>query len=319
MLQKVLTEYDAKIHLEELLTFGMALFLNILIIIFSHITLAPVIFTVNITIMLLIIATVYAQRYATSQLFTIYRDWYILPLLVAIFMEHNKLVPLINPHDIDTILIKIDYALFFGNHPTVLMEKVLFPFITELLQIVYASFYFLPFTLCLLLYIKERKVEFHIVASTIMLGFYLSYIGYYIFPAIGPRFTLTHLQTQSLEGLLLFNFVHHGLAYLEGVTRDCFPSGHTLVSILTVLLAIRFHKKFSVVATVWALLLIISTVYLRYHYVIDVIAGFFVGLATFRYGPILARLYIFGSAEISTPVLDYLRNWWDWLSEIRRR
>ena len=319
MVPTILYNYDQRIHLEELLTFSMALLLNILIIIFSHFTLAPVTFTINIAIMLLIIATVFAQRFATSKLFSVYRDWYVLPLLVAIFMEHNMLVPLINPNDIDSYLIKIDYSLFFGNHPTLLLERIMHPFITELLQIVYASFYFLPFTLCLLLYLKERKVEFHVVASSIMFGFYLSYIGYYIFPAIGPRFTLAQLQTKPLEGLLLFNFVHHGLAYLEGVTRDCFPSGHTLVSILTVLLAMKYHKRFSIIATVWAVLLIISTVYLRYHYVIDVIAGFCVGLIAFRYGPMLARLYIFGNTETKTPLLDSIRNLWYWLLDIRRR
>ncbi|MCX7678031.1 MAG: phosphatase PAP2 family protein [Spirochaetes bacterium] len=319
MMYKTLTEYNARVHLEEVLTFGMALFLNSLIIIFSDIIVVPIIFTINVCIMVLIVVTAYVQRYTNSPLFKIYRDWYILVFLVTIFMEHNTLVPIINPNDVDNFLIRVDYVLFFQHHPTILLEKLLHPVVTELLQIVYASFYFLPFTLCLLLYLEERKIEYHIVASTILLGFYLSYIGYYIFPAIGPRFTLSHLQTKPLEGVLLFPYIHHGLAYLEGVTRDCFPSGHTLVSILTILLAKSYYKNFAPIATVWASLLILSTVYLRYHYVIDVIAGLLLGIATFRYGPLLARLYIFGKAESPFPVLDYLRNWWNVISDLRKR
>ena len=33
----------------------------------------------------------------------------------------------------------------------------------------------------------------------IILCFYLSYIGYLLVPAVGPRFTLDHLQTVSLQ------------------------------------------------------------------------------------------------------------------------
>lgn len=319
MIQNVLAEYDSKIRMEELLTFCMAFLLNTLIIIFSQITLAPIIFTINVIIMLTIIATVFAQRFAKASLFTVYRDWYTLFFLITIYMQHNKLVPLVNPHDIDAYLMKIDYALFLGNHPTVLLESILNPYFTEFLQIIYASFYFFPFLLCLLLYRNKRKADFHIVASTILLGFYISYIGYYLFPAIGPRFTMVHLQTLPLEGVYLYNFFHHAILFLGGVTRDCFPSGHTLVSILTFMLTVKYFKKFSIVAGIWMVFLVMSTVYLRYHYVIDLIAGFILCLAVYKYGPMLARVYIFGRLDAPSPMFKVLRDWVYFLLNTIRR
>jgi hypothetical protein len=51
----------------------------------------------------------------------------------------------------------IDRFLFPGNDPTVLRESLTYPPATEILQIVYAGFSFLPFILCVLLYLKGRK------------------------------------------------------------------------------------------------------------------------------------------------------------------
>jgi len=59
----------------------------------------------------------------------------------------------------------------------------------------------------------------------------------------------------------------------EGLTRDCFPSGHTELTLLVLYYSRKLHRK-----TFWRFLpfgigIIVSTVYLRYHYAIDVAAG----------------------------------------------
>ncbi len=212
-------------------------------------------------------------------------------LLFVIYMEHKHLIPLINPHDVDDFLIRIDRFIFLGNDPTVLFERFIFPALTELMQIVYTSFYFLPFTLCILLYRKENKIYFHTAASIIMFEFYLSFAGYYITPAIGPRYTLECLHSSPLKGILLFDFFRSTLTWLEGITRDCCPSGHTLISLVTLLLAHRFYKSFFPAALIWSVLQIISTVYLRYHYVTDIIAAIILVLPVYVFGLKLARYY----------------------------
>jgi membrane-associated phospholipid phosphatase len=60
----------------------------------------------------------------------------------------------------------------------------------------------------------------------------------------------------------------------EIVQRDAFPSGHTELSLLVVYLSHHYKLKTRWIITALATLLIFSTVYLRYHYVVDVIAGF---------------------------------------------
>jgi membrane-associated phospholipid phosphatase len=287
-------QYHQRFYLEEILSIGIASLYNVMIIVYADFSRVADIFVYNTIIIILIIAMRYIHRFTRMSWFSFIRDWYNLLFILVIYLESNKLVHLINPNDVDTLIIQIDRFLFLGNDPTVLMEAFHLPLLTEILQIVYASFYFLPFALCVLIYFKGEKSEFHITASTIMMGFYLSFVGYYLTPAIGPRFTLDHLQNIPLTGVLLFEYTRSVLDTLEGFTRDCCPSGHTLVAVLTTLLAYRFYRPFRIVATTWTLLLIISTVYLRYHYVFDLIAGLILAVIVYRYGPTLSMRYLFG-------------------------
>jgi membrane-associated phospholipid phosphatase len=57
------------------------------------------------------------------------------------------------------------------------------------------------------------------------------------------------------------------------VTRDAFPSGHADIALLSIVLAFQFRVKIRWVIGVIGVSLIIATVYLRYHYVIDLIGG----------------------------------------------
>jgi membrane-associated phospholipid phosphatase len=133
----------------------------------------------------------------------------------------------------------------------------------------------LPIILGVVLWRSERFEEFHFWVFIVVVGFYLSYLGYIAVPAIGPRFlpAIVQAQTKPLTGVWLFHPLRAALDRAEGITRDCFPSGHTELTLLVLYWARRFHRK-----TFWCLFpiatgIIISTVYLRYHYVIDVVAG----------------------------------------------
>jgi membrane-associated phospholipid phosphatase len=270
----------------------MAALLDLFILLFMKMDKAGDIFILNVLIIACILFLKLLHRRFSNGWLQFFRDWYVLPLLIIIYLENRRLIPLINPHDMDDVIIAIDRFIFMGNDPTVLLERFTFPPISEILQMAYASFYFLPLTLCVILYRRKPRLEFHIIASTILIGFYLSYIGYYFTPVIGPRFTLEHLQGVPLSGILLFDFIRNMIFQAEGVMRDCCPSGHALISLLTVLLAWRYARGFFPVACIWAFLITFSTVYLRYHYVTDLIIGMALGLAVYRWGPGVAEAII---------------------------
>jgi membrane-associated phospholipid phosphatase len=266
--------------------------MNILIMIFSQFGRAWDIFILNLLIIIIILGVASFQKHFDHGWARFFRDWYVGLFLIAIYLENRRLIPLINPHDLDALFIRIDRFLFLGHDPTILMERITYPFLSEIFQIAYASFFFLPFSLCVVIYLTRPHIEFHINASTILMGFYLSYIGYYFSPAIGPRFTLEHLQTIPLNGVLVFDDIRNMIFQLEGVMRDCCPSGHTLISLLTVLLARRHARGFFPVACIWASLIIISSVYLRYHYVFDLIMGAAFALPVYFFCPGMAQALI---------------------------
>lgn len=210
--------------------------------------------------------------YNGNQTFNRVKPYLSVAFILLNFTELHDLIHPIHPIDYDTMLIEWDLALF-GVHPTVWMEKITFPLLTELLQWIYISFYFLPLILIFLLIKEGKPGQAEYVILQVVLCFYLSYIGYFLVPAVGPRFTLNHLQSFSLTGVWLMEPIHHLLNTLEQQQRDAFPSGHTAVTVLTAWLAMRFHKKYFAVMVPITLLMLLSTVYLRYHYVVDLFAG----------------------------------------------
>lgn len=209
------------------------------------------------------------------------------------FKEVYYLVPALNPVDYDTALIAIDYHIF-GVNPTQWLHQYSHPLITEVLQLAYASFYLLPFILIVDLYRKKRMQAFKTVFLAMILGFYLSYFGYLAVPATGPRFTLHSFQTinEELPGVFLTKFLRAYTDFGEGISpempdaqqkvqRDVFPSGHTLITLLVMFFAFRYRARLRWLLFTAGSLLIISTVYLRYHYVIDLIAGAASAVVTF--------------------------------------
>lgn len=195
--------------------------------------------------------------------------------------------------DIDPILIQLD-LMIFGVHPTIWAEQWIVPWLTDLMSFFYVSYYFLPVILVILLYLKERRVEFNESIFVLTFGYYLSFIGYILFPAIGPRFTLAHLQSVPLEGGFLTEFVRDTLNYLEHNKRDCMPSGHTQIALMVLYLAYRYERVLFYIYLPIICGLILSTVYLRYHYVVDLFAGALAALGCLLIAP---RIYEYWKEE----------------------
>jgi membrane-associated phospholipid phosphatase len=200
------------------------------------------------------------------------RWWYPALLIPFIFNELQYLVHPINPVDIDAQLVAIDYALF-GVHPTVWFERFTVPLVTEYMQLAYVTFYFLPFILCAPLYRQSQFLAFRVCLCALLLGYYVSYLLYFLTPARGPRFYLDAHHTLPLTGLWLTTPLQASLDALEGIQRDAFPSGHTAIAIIVLAMAARYQRRLFYPLLMITVSLMISTVYLRYHYVIDVIAG----------------------------------------------
>ncbi len=231
--------------------------------------------------------------------------WIMMTCIPVAFKEMYHLVPAIHPVDFDWLLIAADRALF-GVDPTLWLLRFAHPVVTEILQLSYSSYYLLPFILGLDLYRRGDMRAYMRMVFTVILGFYLSYIGYLALPAIGPRFTLHEFTTleQELPGLVVTPVLRDITNAGESITsttpdaaavvqRDVFPSGHTQITLIVMVLAFLHRARTRWVLGVIGSLLIIGTVYLRYHYVVDLLGGAVFMLLTFalaawieaRWGP----------------------------------
>lgn len=211
--------------------------------------------------------------------------WYPAPLILLTFKELYLMIKPIRGIDYDSTLIAIDRWMF-GTDPTHSLYAFATPLLTEFLQIVYATFYFLPMILAVELIRRKKYIEGQYVIFATVYGFFVSYIGYFLVPAIGPRFTLHtfELTNTELPGLFVTNFLREmintgesvpagTLNPAEVVQRDVFPSGHTMMTAIVMYLSVVYKAKSRYFLLICGTLLIFSTVYLRYHYVIDVIGG----------------------------------------------
>jgi len=236
----------------------------------------------------LVVTLALARRGSGSAVLRALHAWYPVPLVFLAFKEMHLLVgPLHGGRDYDELLIAAD-RLLFGVDPTVWMTRFAHPLITEILQIAYTSFYFLFLLLGMELYRRTTAEDFRIFMFTCVYGFFLSYLGYVLLPAVGPRFILHDFAAldRELPGVLLTPwlrwFVNAGGSVpmnvpndvaMAAAQRDVFPSGHTMMTLVLMSVARVTRARVAPLLYVVGSLLIVATVYQRYHYVVDLLAG----------------------------------------------
>jgi membrane-associated phospholipid phosphatase len=161
--------------------------------------------------------------------------------------------------------------------------------LTEFLQIVYTLFLPVVLLIPFILWGQRRYKDFRYCAFLLSVGFLACYAGYMVVPARGPRFFLLDLQHAPLQGMWLFNSMRGSLDRLESAHYDCFPSGHVELTMLAWWSSRRISKSLFRIYSVYTLCIVFATVYLRYHYTIDLVAGAVVALILIRVAPAMYR------------------------------
>jgi membrane-associated phospholipid phosphatase len=148
--------------------------------------------------------------------------------------------------------------------------------LTDLTYLAYVGYYVAPVALAAVLYLRKSRDEFQQLVFTVALTFYVSYVGYFVFPTLGPRVPLGS-EAVIVGGGAISHAVRLFIEYAERTRTDAFPSGHTAVALVCLYFAWRASPAVGAIFTVLVAGIVLSTVYLHYHYVVDVVAG--MGLA----------------------------------------
>ncbi|HEV2493077.1 MAG TPA: phosphatase PAP2 family protein [Terriglobia bacterium] len=211
----------------------------------------------------------------------IVRDWF--PFLVILLMYYSlwgDATHLLTTTDRDAALIAWDQRLF-GFQASVAIQRFIRPALTSWMEFAYVyHIWNIPLVACFV-YIWRSRERFREMMCGVLVVSFLGLLGYLLVPAIGPMYTLrAHYTVPLSQSLDVFNREMEFMNFAR-IRRDVFPSLHVGISFVVWLYAWRNSRWLGAILTPLILSLWISTLYLRYHYLVDCLAGLALGPLSF--------------------------------------
>jgi membrane-associated phospholipid phosphatase len=225
--------------------------------------------------------------------------WYLLLYVPFCYKQVPYLVSALHLRAADNTLAHWDLAMWKAD-PVFWLSSMQNRFAVEFLQAIYTMFIPGSVALGIVLWMRRPREEFRLGTFTIALTFLVSYLGYLLLPARGPRFMEYASHYAPLQGLWAFHSFQSILDKLEGLQYDCFPSGHVAVVLVGCWIARRISPRMFYIFAAFAACITFSTVYLRYHYVIDVIAGMALAIVVLAVAPLVYQKLESGSETSSS-------------------
>ncbi len=198
-------------------------------------------------------------------------------LLIGIFYTiAGYQVYMVLNESLDVYIINFENWLF-GIHPTVWLEQFYNPLLNEWMLFAYSIYLLLiPFT-TIWLYATKKNQEWRHMLGSLLISLFICYIIFSLIPVVGPRVAMADQYTLEIEGFIFraFTLMLEGGAMLDG---GAFPSAHCAAATVMLILAYRYAKHLFIIISPLLVTLILATVYGRYHYIVDVIAGIVIGI-----------------------------------------
>jgi hypothetical protein len=231
---------------------------------------------------------------------------------VALIVIYENLLPLIGrmrPVLYDGLALRID-LLLFGTTPARWLVPLATRARTEWFAFFYLGLFALPVVSGGLLYLAGRRREFREFMLAFTLAGLIGFVGYVLVPIVGPRYyfpkqlgapSAALLETSFAALATHANELHVGF----GRARNCFPSLHTAWGLIVLVFAYRQMRWLFFVYLLPVGSLLVATVYLRFHYAVDLIAGALVALLLCAAAPRLARRFpVNAASDVPTLALE---------------
>lgn len=230
--------------------------------------------SMNVALMAATVGIAALERRRPNKWTTFFHAWWPVVVVPLSFKEVAWVVPGVQPYGDyawDYKLQELDERLFGDTRG--FFRSIASAPVADLLSIGYWSYFPLSLILGGALYRPPDLRKFRLATTILLVGWFISYLGYYAIPAVGPHVVVDGSRAAALDGLLWSGFLHDLLLKMEGRIPDAFPSGHALIAMIVLVLSWKLHRR-----VFWWLLpfasgLILATMYLRYHYVVDVLAA----------------------------------------------
>jgi len=203
------------------------------------------------------------------------------------YLELRLILPACSSRAVDASLYALDLRVFHFE-PAVAWDRFVNPLTTEWFAFFYFGYFFLLAAFVLPFMFFGRNMAILARFSTaIFITFCCGHLLYILVPGYGPYRYLASTFAHPLDGGLFWGLVRQTVAD-AGAQKDIFPSLHTAVPSTFTLLAFRYRREFRPFRLAWPFVafctsqIIIATMFLRWHYLIDICAG--LTLATLSVG-----------------------------------
>lgn len=257
----------------------------------------------NVGIILGIVGISYYDKYYNkNKIIHVFRNLYHVVILLISYNTVQVFIEIVHPQLYDSVVANWDMQVF-GFHACQQLYAISNPILTEYLQLCYFSYYFVAIALGVELFFKDGGKYFEQYLRYIVFSFIFLFMLYYALPVLGPRFYLYDFSQLSsdLPGLFFTEPMRHIINVgcnvpdpsnftFAQVNPDCVPSGHTWIELIMLVMAFKSKSRLRWFYLVIGAGLIFSTLYLRYHYLFDLLLGVLFFLITYYLEPKLAKL-----------------------------
>jgi membrane-associated phospholipid phosphatase len=267
----------------EWVTAAYLAWLNAVLLVFHRNVAHAAMYTVvHVWLCLGIICLAWAAAHSKNPVLRFARSWYPLPLYIGFFEELRGLVHMIFPGWFDRWLIEFDYG-FAGVDPCVWLARFSSPAMNEFMQFAYMTYFLYLVMLPAILYAHKDRLAFWTVMVSTAVAHYSVYAMALFCPMEGPYYSLPPLEANSDPG----GYFTATIDFIERIARvhgAAFPSAHVAGSTVALLAAYRYRRWLFWICLPFFASMCVATVYGRYHYVADVLAGIVVGAIGFGAG-----------------------------------
>ncbi len=236
-------------------------------------SIATTILPLNAAVIAAFLAATWADSLRRGRFLSIVRDWYPTTLALLAYREMGWLAL---PHAdtrLENAWVVWDRWLLYDLGLKSVIES-LGPLMPSLLELSYSLVYAVaPFSLAAL-YVCGRRRRVDAFLFSFLLGVVSAYVLFPFFPSEPPR---TVFAGQDLPSMVTpFRRFNLGLLGGYGIHTSVFPSAHVSGSMTAALAMLRLLPEKRWIGrglTILAILIATATVYGRYHYLVDVLAG----------------------------------------------
>jgi membrane-associated phospholipid phosphatase len=267
----------------EWVTFSYIAWLNLMLIAFRHnVPHSGMYVVIHFWLCLGITCFAWAAEHSKNPVLRFVRDWYPLPLYIGFFEELQGLVHMVFPGWFDRWLIEFDYG-FAGVHPSAWLARFSGPAMNEFMQFAYMTYFLYLVILPAILYAHKDRLAYWTVMVSTAVAHYSVYVIAVLFPIESPHYTLATVAPES-QRPGYFTATIDLIERFARVHGAAFPSAHVAGSMVALLAAYRYRRWLFWVCLPFFTSMCVATVYGRYHYVADVLAGIAVGAIGFVIG-----------------------------------